>query len=333
MKRVTIALVAVLLLAAAVIAGYFLGQQGKRTNTNQTNQPAEPQWLTYTNDTYGFRLEYPSDWRVAEFSDGAFPAVNVYKPETAAGLELPLIHHSNATQVSIFPSGVPTEGIIGQDQPSTLSFKPNGALAIDFVLADGSRWATYVRFDQAPASWNQSGFVWGSVKLDDLVINCLVNGVEMATDQCAPPLPDGAELLRRATVSREDQGTVERILTSFTFTKPTQPSPDSQAGVRVTTPQPNEVVTSPLQVTGKAVGGWYFEASFPVELRDANGNLVAQGIAQAQSNWMVPDFVVFVSTLTFEQPTTPAGTLILRKDNPSGLPEFDQQFEVPVRFE
>ena len=228
---------------------------------------------------------------------------------------------------------MPTEGIIGQSQPSMLAFKPDGALATDFVLADGSRWATHVRFNQTPAGWDQSGFVWGGVKLDELTIDCLVDGVELPTDQCSPPLPDGAVLLRHARIDNQDQNIVEGILSSCTFTKPTKTTADDQTLVHLTTPQANEVVSSPLQVTGEAYGTWYFEASFPIELRDANGNLVAQAIAQAQSDWMVEDFVAFTATLTFGQPQTPNGTLILKKDNPSGLPEHDAQLTIPVQFQ
>ena len=331
MKKTMLMLVALVLLAGAAAAGYFFAQQTKTNDDKGENVPAERQWITYTSAAYGFTLQYPSDWQVAAITAGPFPAINIYKPETAAGLELPLIHHSNATQVSIFPNGVPTEGIIGQDQPSTLSFKPAGVLATDFVLADGNRWATHVRFDQIPASWGQSGFVWGSIKLDDLTIDCLVNGVELPTDQCSPPLPDGAVLLRHATINSQDRSDVERIVQSFTFTQPVKTTGTPEPVV--TAPQPDEVVLSPLQVSGQAYGSWYFEASFPIELRDANGNLVAQTIAQAQSDWMVEDFVPFTATLTFSQPQTPDGTLILKKDNPSGLSEFEQQIEVPVRFE
>jgi hypothetical protein len=52
--------------------------------------------------------------------------------------------------------------------------------------------------------------------------------------------------------------------------------------IEVTTPTINATVSQPLTVTGRARGGWYFEASFPVELRDSSGALLAQTIAQAQ---------------------------------------------------
>ena len=52
--------------------------------------------------------------------------------------------------------------------------------------------------------------------------------------------------------------------------------------IEVATPSINATIPQPLTITGRARGGWYFEASFPVELRDANGALLAQTIAQAQ---------------------------------------------------
>lgn len=94
---------------------------------------------------------------------------------------------------------------------------------------------------------------------------------------------------------------------------------------------PNQIVTSSLTVTGEAAG-WYFEASFPVELVDGNGKPLAAGPAQAQGDWMTASFVPFVAKLTFTRPSTATGTLILRNDNPSGLPETQRELRIPVRF-
>lgn len=101
--------------------------------------------------------------------------------------------------------------------------------------------------------------------------------------------------------------------------------------IRVSSPRPNQSITSPLTITGEARGNWYFEASFPVTLEDLNGRTIAQGIATAQSEWMTPEFVPFEATLTFAVPGK-AGTLVLHKDNPSGLPEHDDMLRVPVVF-
>lgn len=102
--------------------------------------------------------------------------------------------------------------------------------------------------------------------------------------------------------------------------------------IQIITPAPEETVTSPLTVSGKARGNWYFEASFPVTLKDATGKTLVQTYAQAQDEWMTEEFVPFSLIITFPRPETETGTLILHKDNPSGLPEYDQELEIPVRF-
>lgn len=97
---------------------------------------------------------------------------------------------------------------------------------------------------------------------------------------------------------------------------------------------PGMSVASPLTVEGEARGAWYFEASFPIEVRDADNNTIALAPAQAQDEWMTENFVPFRITLTFpKQPTGSAGSVILRNDNPSGLPENDRFMEIPVVFE
>lgn len=117
-------------------------------------------------------------------------------------------------------------------------------------------------------------------------------------------------------------------------------SGDKSDLIVVETPQPGGIVISPLMVKGKARGNWYFEASFPVILKDANGNILAQAPAQAQGEWMTTEFVPFEVTLTFtppkfvcfRAPCTIPGTLVLKKDNPSGLPEHDDSVSIPVNI-
>jgi hypothetical protein len=47
---------------------------------------------------------------------------------------------------------------------------------------------------------------------------------------------------------------------------------------------------------------------------------------------MTENFVEFLAIIEFDTPTTATGTLILEKDNPSDLPEYDNQLIVPVKF-
>lgn len=106
--------------------------------------------------------------------------------------------------------------------------------------------------------------------------------------------------------------------------------------IRVTSPRANQSILSPVTITGEARGNWFFEASFPVVLTDWDGLIIAQGVAQAKGDWMTTEFVPFEVTLTFtvdETAYSNKGTLILKKDNPSGLPEHDDALEIPVILE
>lgn len=101
---------------------------------------------------------------------------------------------------------------------------------------------------------------------------------------------------------------------------------------KLPTPRPNGKIISPLTITGQARGSWFFEASFPIILKDANGVVLAKTSAEAKDEWMTENFVPFSATITFPVPTTTTGTLILRKDNPSGLSKNDAELEIPVQF-
>lgn len=112
---------------------------------------------------------------------------------------------------------------------------------------------------------------------------------------------------------------------------------DKSGLIRLTSPLPGAEISSPATITGEARGNWYFEASFPIFLTDWDGKIIGQGIAEAQSDWMTTDFVPFKATLTFDTALISGqysrnGTLILKKDNPSGLPENDDALEIPVRL-
>ncbi|HET6622528.1 MAG TPA: Gmad2 immunoglobulin-like domain-containing protein, partial [Candidatus Saccharimonadales bacterium] len=109
---------------------------------------------------------------------------------------------------------------------------------------------------------------------------------------------------------------------------------ESSKGVDITvySPLAQDTVDSPLGVIGKAPGNWSFEASFPVVLKDANGQVIAETTAKMQGDWMTDEDVPFAASLTFDKPATSTGTLVLQNDNPSGEPENDDSVSIPVKF-
>lgn len=108
----------------------------------------------------------------------------------------------------------------------------------------------------------------------------------------------------------------------------------SEKGVAVTVyaPEDDTIAKSPLGVVGMVPGTWSFEASFPVVLKDGKGKVLATTPAQVQGNWQTEEYVPFAVSLTFDKPTTDTGTLVLQKDNPSGLAENDDSVVIPVTF-
>lgn len=102
--------------------------------------------------------------------------------------------------------------------------------------------------------------------------------------------------------------------------------------IKVSSPKPNQIIQSPLIIKGEARGFWFFEASFPIQLLDGNGNEIAWGIAQAQTDWMTENFVPFQAEISFASPSTEIGTLILQKENPSDLPQNADEIRIPIRF-
>lgn len=130
--------------------------------------------------------------------------------------------------------------------------------------------------------------------------------------------------------------------TSVTTATPTPtaiptPAANYKDMIEIFSPLPDTAVSSPLIIKGRARGMWFFEASFPVFLTDWDGRIIAQGIATAKEDWMTEEYVPFEAMLEFESPAPVVGVvnrgaLILKKDNPSGLPEHDDAFELQVFF-
>ena len=98
-------------------------------------------------------------------------------------------------------------------------------------------------------------------------------------------------------------------------------------------PLPGAAVSSPLTIKGQARGAWFFEGDFPVILLNSQGKKIAESYATAKGEWMTQDFVEFEGSISFNSGISGRrGTLVLKKDNPTGLAQFDDKLEIPVSF-
>jgi hypothetical protein len=100
--------------------------------------------------------------------------------------------------------------------------------------------------------------------------------------------------------------------------------------IKIESPKANEKVSGPISIKGEARGNWFFEATFPVKLYDEKNNLIARGYAMAKGDWMTENFVPFEADLPFSVEKEQRGILVLEKDNPSGLPEYDDEIRIPI---
>lgn len=180
---------------------------GNDTDNNSNDGPDQPadeeDWLTYSDPVYGFTVEYPADWRFATDVVAGEPRFSIYKEG-----QPPLSHHVNSTQVSVFPRGLGTEGPVGESR--TISADLTAAtesMVVEHYLSNNVPRGYYVRFSDAPASWEDYGYVWGAVAVQNL-----------QAEEVPAENPDFMPTSRLSgQVSAQDFATVKRILASFEF--------------------------------------------------------------------------------------------------------------------
>lgn len=105
--------------------------------------------------------------------------------------------------------------------------------------------------------------------------------------------------------------------------------------IQVVLPFPDAVVGKDFSVIGKARGVWFFEASFPLEVLDKDGAVLARTTAHPQggADWMTTNFVNFKVDIKVPQSYIGPAVLVLRKDNPSGMSENDASVSFPITIE
>jgi hypothetical protein len=339
-------------LAVAIFAGvavlYVLGKQKPVPVPMEVPSeiakviPPVPQnpregWEAYENVPYNFSFEYPGGWAVAEGEVLGVPVITVYDTSVISETGESNVHDA-LTRVSVYPAGLPVGGTGDREEQSTFSI--DGATVQEYVTGTTSQpWARIVRFTSLPSGWSEDGFLYARVQIMDEEITYMRNDdVRIEEDEYDSFVGD--RIVRDGFVDPEVRAITDEVLRSFRILEAelmdggtsTSTIGNVSDMLRVTTPTDNAVVTSPLHVSGEARGNWYFEGSFPVEVRNADGEVLAQVPAPALGDWMTEAFVPFEVSVSFDVGTATSGVVRFIRDNPSGLSEFDTLLEVPVRF-
>jgi hypothetical protein len=201
------------------VAGYWYTTQTPSPQLPQNGDGSEEidtsDWELYENEQFGFTLQYPPEWEVHKAPDDIItPKFNVYKPSDASS-SLPFIHHSSATHVSVFPEGVPTEGVSGETRRSDVDFQVSVREPRDYILANGNTWATFAGVKDAPASWTEAGFIFAGLLIKNHSIDCFRNDEQVPSQQCDPLTGD--RVVHHGSVNEKDRRIQQEILASFQF--------------------------------------------------------------------------------------------------------------------
>jgi hypothetical protein len=90
-------------------------------------------------------------------------------------------------------------------------------------------------------------------------------------------------------------------------------------------------------IKGKVRGNWLFEATAPVVVVNWDGLIIGEGYIKTDEgyDWMTTDFVPFTGSISYDKTklgTYNYGSIILKKNNASGEPQFDDSLEFKILF-
>ncbi|HEV3245415.1 MAG TPA: Gmad2 immunoglobulin-like domain-containing protein [Candidatus Paceibacterota bacterium] len=118
-----------------------------------------------------------------------------------------------------------------------------------------------------------------------------------------------------------------------TTEQPTTVSGPLDTQVVVSAPKANATVSHTFDISGVAPSGWFFEAVFPIQVRDPDDNLIGTTQGRAQGDRTKAGPIAFTAQVTVDASYQGPANLILLKDNPSGLPEEMDSVTVPITVE
>lgn len=101
-------------------------------------------------------------------------------------------------------------------------------------------------------------------------------------------------------------------------------------GVIIDNPAQGAEVTSPLFVSGKILGSWFFEATTTILIRDELGKELSKSYITTSDDWMTEDYVTFSGTIEFDIEDNQKATLVIEKANPSDLLENVDEFTMEI---
>jgi hypothetical protein len=107
---------------------------------------------------------------------------------------------------------------------------------------------------------------------------------------------------------------------------------DKDNPVNIKQPEINQQISSSISIKAEAPGSWFNEGQLPMELKTVDGKVIKQTSATTTQNWMTEQLVEFNHELVFKTQESNYGYLVIKKSNPSGIPNNQQSFYWPLNF-
>lgn len=210
--------IAILVLVGAVLGFVIFYQESKEAersveeesqieNVEEDNSP-----YLYKSDQYNFSVIVPDGWKVVEGTIGNVPAINIF-PENQTHNEM-YDHFMNVTHISFYPMGIPTEGVFAQTRPLDLSLQvKTNDQSRSYMLGNGDIFARYILFENSPESWEEHGFVWARIAVQNQEEQCSSGGEFVPVDQC--DVFFGDEIVVTGNVRAGHEDTLKSTFNSF----------------------------------------------------------------------------------------------------------------------
>lgn len=302
---------------------------------------SEKELETFKSKEWAVAFKYPDSLKVFEGKLPAqSPVINVYDPANSKEAPFAIHEEPTATYIAVLPTGHGVDGPGGNRMsvtewegslPVSLNIDPNNSRV--FLLENGEPWGFSLRFHAPPEGWNE----YGSIFIHYGVTNFRAECIETATgktknmEEC-DPLSGEDEVQYYGEVKTGGKKALDAVLQSLYFQDKEEDRQPISDLIRIEQPEPYQSLSSPVKVKAEARGYWLFEAEAPVRLVDENFKVLATASLRAQGDWMTEDFVPVEAELTFSSPESSAGFLVFQRANPSGKPEKDRSFRLPVKF-
>lgn len=332
----------VLLLFCCTSIGCRQGEERKEQDLsveNDTVQTGKDTLQVFSSTKWGVNIEVPQDFQVYEGEvAGQRPVINVY-PGVIEKNPPFLIHEDlSMAYIAILPLGYGVDAPSGKRKSFLewegnlpLSFEINSTESTVYLLENDEPWAFSLRFFSPPGSWTEEGLIFIRFKVQDVKMECEdEEGNSKPVENCDPLA--GERIKYFGEVDQESRKKILSIVENLYFFEENPFREPIEDIIHLEEPEINQIVSSPINISGRAKGYWFFEGVAPVKLVNEDYRELANGTIKAKGEWMTEDFVPFEGKIEFNTEGEQRGFLIFNRSNPSGKPEHDRSYRIPVRF-